>query len=176
MARVVAPSELRAGRLVRSARLSFGALILAAGTAVLPASTAQAASAAAISQPQAGQSINDFYAARGGQPLWLREDGSSGEAANLLLTYLRTADADGLNAANYPLPQLENALRGAWGGSSSKARKADMLLSQAFFAYVRDLKMLPATGMIWTYCLPLSPSPIQPEALNSFSTSSGAVN
>ena len=90
MARVTAPSELRAGRLVRSARLSFGALVLAAGITASPMSAAQAETPRSLSQSQAGQSIGDFYAARGGRPLWLREDGSSGEAANILLNYLRT--------------------------------------------------------------------------------------
>jgi len=132
---------------VRSARLSFGALILAAAS---PMPAAEAATApVAVSQAQAGQSIEDFYAARDGRPLWLSEDGSSGESANLLMNYLRTADADGLSVSDYPLPQLEKALRSAWGGSRSKVGKADRLLSQAFVAYVRDLKSIPASGMIW---------------------------
>jgi len=146
VARVFAPCELRAGRFVRSARLSFGTLILAAAS---PMPAAEAATApVAVSQAQAGQSIEDFYAARDGRPLWLSEDGSSGESANLLMNYLRTADADGLSVSDYPLPQLEKALRSAWGGSGSKVVKADRLLSQAFVAYVRDLKSVPSSGMI----------------------------
>ena len=129
----------------------------------MPASMAQAATTTELSRPQSAQSISDFYAARGGRPLWLREDGSSGEAANILLNYLRTADADGLNASSYPLPQLEKALRSAWGGSRSRTFKADLLLSQAFVAYVSDLKALPASGMIWVdpELQPRAPAPRQ---------------
>jgi len=145
---------------VRSACLSLGALFVAANAAV-PASAAT--NAAVLAQPSAGQSVADFYAARGGRPLWLREDGSSGEAANLLVGYLRTADTDGLDPANYPTGPLEQALRSAWGGSRSKVRKADLLLSQAFVAYVRDLKAQPVTGMIWVdpELKPRAPAPRQ---------------
>ena len=140
--------DLRAGRLVRSARLSLYALALAAGMAVLPAPPAAAATAAAESAAlQGGQSIADFYAARDGRPLWLGD--GAGETSALLLDFLRTADADGLDPDAYRSPQLDQLLRAAWGGKPAAVRKADMLLSQLFVAYVRDLKRLPATGMIW---------------------------
>jgi murein L,D-transpeptidase YcbB/YkuD len=144
-ARVFALNDLRAGRLVRPARLSLCSLILAASAAVLPVSPATAATPPGIAASPRGQSIADFYSARGGQPLWLRDGVDSAR----LLDYLRTADADGLDPGKYQSPQLAKALQGAWGGSPAKVRKADMLLSQAFVAYVRDLKLRNASGMIW---------------------------
>jgi hypothetical protein len=45
-----------------------------------------------------------------------------------------------LQPDDYQNPQLAKALGAALGGPAAKVRKADMLLSQAFVAYVRDLK------------------------------------
>src|SRR5215203_312983 len=127
--RGIAPHHMRAGRLVRPARFSLCAAALAAAAALLPAPEAAAArSTSELEQPLGGQSTADFYAARDGQPLWLGEDGSAGGSATLLLNYLRTADADGLDPGHYPISQLENALRSAWGGSPARLRQADRLL------------------------------------------------
>ena len=143
-ARVFALDDLRAGRLVRPARISLCAMILAA-SAILPIASATAAKPPIAALSQDGQSASAFYAARGGQPLWLRD----GVDTARLLDYFRTADADGLNPDDYQNPQLAKALGAAWGGSAAKVRKADMLLSQAFVAYVRDLKRSNAAGIIW---------------------------
>jgi murein L,D-transpeptidase YcbB/YkuD len=136
---------MRAGRLVRPARLSLCGMVLAASAVILPIAPAEAARPATIEASQSGQSIADFYAARGGQPLWLRD----GVDTARLLDYFRTADADGLNPGTYQSPQLAKALQAAWGGSPAKVRKADLALSQAFVAYVRDLKRGGNAGMIW---------------------------
>ncbi len=148
-ARVTAPNDLRAGRLVRPARFSLCAAALIVATAVVPAPQAQAATAAGLAQPLGGESIADFYAARGGRPLWLGEGGTAGDAAALLLDYLRTADADGLDPAAYRTEQLAKAISAAWGGAPAQVRKADMMLSQAFVAYVRDLKRTPKVSIVW---------------------------
>ena len=78
-----------------------------------------------------------------------------------LLEYLRTADADGLDPGNYRIEQLAKAIGSAWGGSPDKVMKADMMLSEAFVAYVRDLKRTPAASMIWVdpELKPRAPSP-----------------
>jgi murein L,D-transpeptidase YcbB/YkuD len=142
--RATASNHSRAGRLVRSARFSLCAAALAVAAAILPASHAEAAVAFEAASPS-GESIGDFYAGRNGQPLWLRD----GADPTKLLDYLRTADADGLDPADYPVEQLANAIGSAWGGSPSRVIKADMMLSEAFVAYVRDLKSAPAGNMIW---------------------------
>ena len=150
--RVTESNDLRAGRLVRSARLFLCVLALEATAFIAPASpaAAQGASSAFLSAAPFGQqTIADFYAARGGRPLWLRDGGSAGVEPMILLDYLRTAEADGLNPDNYPVAQLARAIRSARGGSPSAVRKADMMLSQAFVAYVRDLKRTPQAGIVW---------------------------
>ena len=151
-------NDLRAGRSKRPARFSLCAAVLAGAAAILPISPAEpATNATELSAPLEGQSIAEFYAARDGRPLWLRD----GVDPSRLLDYLRTADADGLDPRNYRVDQLGEALAAAWGGSPAKVRKADMLLSQAFVAYVRDLKRLPANSMIWVdpELKPQAPSP-----------------
>ncbi len=155
-------NKLRAGRLVRSARISLVGLALATAT-ILPGSRAEAATAPAnLQAPFGGQSIADFYAARRGEPLWLRWDGSAGAEPMLLLEHLRTADADGLDPGRYRLEMLAEAIRRAtWGGSRESIHHADQLLSEAFVAYVSDLKRQPAGGIHWvdSDLRPAAPSP-----------------
>jgi murein L,D-transpeptidase YcbB/YkuD len=145
--RVIALNVKRAGCLGRPARLALCAAALAMAPATVPAFHAQAATASEATAGLDGQSIIDFYAARGGRPLWLQSRGGAGVEAMILLDYLRTAEADGLNPGNYRVTQLAEAIRSA--RSPSQVRKADMLLSQAFVAYVRNLKRTPAGGMLW---------------------------
>jgi murein L,D-transpeptidase YcbB/YkuD len=158
--RVKAPNDLRAGRLVRLARFSLFAAALAATAVGLPAKPADAAIAVDAAASSSGQSIEDFYDARGGQPLWLR----NGVDPARLLDYLRTADADGLDPGNYRVEEVAEALGDAWGGSPDRVRLADRLLSQAFVAYVRDLKRPPAASMIWVDP-DLKPKPPSPRAI-----------
>ena len=157
-ARVFALNEMRAGRLVRPARFSMWIAFLAAAAAVLPAAQAEAASTYEAAESLGGESINHFYAERDGQPLWLQGDG---EAADLLIGYLRSAGADGLDPGKYRIAQLEKAVRSARKGSPAALRKADMMLSQAFVAYVRDLKRTPPVGIVWVdpELKPRAPSP-----------------
>lgn len=156
----------RAGRLVRPARFSLCALALAAAAAMLPAARAEAAAATAeLTAPFGGQSIADFYAARGGAPLWLRWDGSNGAELTILLDYLRTAEADGLDPGRYRVELLSDALRrAAWGGSPESILEADHLLSEAFVAYLSDLKRKPPEGIHWVDSS-LRPAPPNPRAL-----------
>ena len=158
--RIIALNDLRAGRLVRPARLFLCAAFL--GTAaILPSAEAQAQFA--YSAPVIGQAVSDFYAGRGGRPLWLDDAGSAGQSATILMDYLRSADVDGLDPNRYPLAQLTYALRAAWGGSPDSVQAADMLLSEAFVHYVADLKGTPAVNIVWVdpELKPRAPSPRQ---------------
>lgn len=123
-------SVSRAGRLVRPARLLL-ALGAAAALGATPAA-ARPRPAPVVAQPASGQSVDDFYAARGGRPLWLAP-GNEG-SAEALLDLIRTARADGLDPATYNLRDLERAF---W---KSDRRAQEVLLSRAFGAYVRDLR------------------------------------
>lgn len=158
--RVTASNSMRAGRLVRPARLSLCVAGLAAISATVPAQAADfPIAAAALAQPLGGQSVADFYAARDHRPLWLQD--GNGAAATALLDLLRTADADGLDPTHYPIGELSRALRSSWGGSPAQVRKADRMLSEAFVAYVRDLKRTPQVPIVWVdpALKPKAPSP-----------------
>lgn len=140
----------RAGRLVRPARLSL-ALALPAAFAV-PA--AAATRPAPVAPAATGQSVDDFYAARGGRPLWLTPENQG--AAEALLDLLRSARADGLDPATYHVAELE---RGFW---RRDARAQEVLLSRAFGAYVRDLKFRAndlGTVFVDPALRPAAPSP-----------------
>ncbi len=163
--RTIAPNDSRAGRLVRPARLSLCAAALIAAAPTLPVSAAPPVSSAAVAvQPFGGQSLSDFYAARDGRPLWLHEDGAAGVEAMILIDLLSSAEADGLDPDRYRPRVLARAIRSARGRSPGEIRRADVLLSQAFVAYVRDLKRTPPVGMIWVDP-ELKPKPPTPRAL-----------
>jgi murein L,D-transpeptidase YcbB/YkuD len=137
---------------------------------LLPTATALAligatpVAAAAPAQPQPAvvhQSVADFYRARGNAPLWLAPN--SGDAAEQLLSLLKTADIDGLDPAHYHVDALQQALDAARGGRRKRVQEADEQLSAAFVAYVDDLRQDPGVGI--TYVDPsLKPTPPTPLA------------
>jgi murein L,D-transpeptidase YcbB/YkuD len=154
----VSEAVQRAGRRVRPARFfaGSGAVLTAAALAMAPASAPAApavsvsSAAAALAAPPGateGQSVADFYAARRGQPLWFAAGNE--QAASDLLMLLNTAALDGLNPKRYRTRDLQRAMRSAWGGNPAARQRAEMLLSQAFATYVRDLRQPPDVGMIY---------------------------
>ncbi|MGZ2412996.1 L,D-transpeptidase YcbB [Sphingomonas sp. F9_3S_D5_B_2] len=145
---------------------SIGGVAAALGLAAAPLSSAQAAPAPAPAQVQAAAAVPtrlstfDFYRARGGAPLWLAP--SAGTAAQDLLALLKSADVDGLNPDRYGIAVLEQALAAARGSNSKAAQRADIMLSQAFTAYVGDLRHDPGVGITYVdpQLLPTPPSPM----------------
>ena len=135
-------------------------LVLAAA----PLSHAQAAApargkaVAAKPAPAPRISVADFYRDRQGAPLWLSK--SSGDAAQQLFLMLSNARLDGLDPQNYRVTAVEEALSKAWGGDKQAVLRADQLLSEAFVAYVRDLRRDPG-GIIYVDAelKPAAPSP-----------------
>ena len=158
--RFTASNQQRAGRFMRPARFSLCAAALAVAAVGLPAEPAGAVAQFQTASTLGGPSIEEFYVARGGQPLWLRD----GVDPTRLLDYLRTAEADGLDPSDYRVEELARAMGAAWGGSPAMVERADFMLSQAFVAYVRDLKRAPAASMIWVDP-ELKPAPPSPRAL-----------
>lgn len=145
IARHLALIDRRVGRFIRPARLLFCvALTLAA---VYP--QAASASAATIVNPaERGETLEHFYAARNYRPLWF---GSFGEpdAALHLIDVLRSARVDGLDPNQYLSRDLDRAVRAVQAGNPENLVRADRILSQAFLAYVRDLRRTPKIEMIW---------------------------
>lgn len=127
---------------VRTFSVMLGAAALIAAAPILATSPAQAAT---IAVPQ-GQSVQDFYTVRQDKPLWF-EGNQPTSAAQALLALLSTSAADGIDPAKYKVDDLRKAIRHASGGDSRSVRKADLLLSEAFADYARDLKNPPVTGL-----------------------------
>lgn len=158
----VASNDRRVGRLCRPARLSLWlALTLCAA---LPATARTVAPAGPPSTVITGETIDNFYAARGGRPLWFGPSESSGAAAQSLFNLIRDARADGLDPENYAPSELERALRAAWSSNPQTVRRADRLLSEMFVAYARDMRRNPAIDMIWVDPQ-LRPSAVSPRQL-----------
>src|SRR4051794_12746849 len=80
--------------------LKAGGAALGIALAAAPLSSAFAAAGPApVAQGTVGQSVDDFYRARSGAPLWLAP--ASGDAAEQLLSLLGTASLDRLDPDKY---------------------------------------------------------------------------
>ena len=129
--------------------------------AVLP-QTASAAAAPALAAPAVrGETLDNFYAGRSYRPLWFGNFGGSDEAPFLLIDLLRSARVDGPDPDRYRSRNLDRAVRAARSGNPDDIVRADWMLSQAFVAYVSDLKRPPKIEMIWVdaQLRPSAPSP-----------------
>ncbi len=94
-----------------------------------------------------GAGIAEFYRARGNRPLWLAPQ--SAGSAQLMLGLLNSASVDGLNPARYQVRRLANALRAAQRGDPRAVHRAELLLSEAFVNYARDLRRSPNSGIVY---------------------------
>jgi L,D-transpeptidase YcbB len=92
------------------------------------------------------KSVSDFYKARDKRPLWLSQQGRQ---AALLIEMLDNAEFDGLRPDKYRPDALRNAVSAAQSGNAKAVRRADVMLSQAFVDYVRDLRQAADIGTIY---------------------------
>ena len=140
--------EVRTGpqRPVRTLSIFAGALAafaLGAGNV----SPAIAAPNAAVPLTVAGaKGVSEFYKSRDKRPLWLSQQGRQ---AALLIAMLDNAELDGLNPDDYRTDELRDAISAARSGSSKAVRRADIMLSEAFVDYVRDLRQPADVGTIF---------------------------
>ena len=104
------------------------------------------------------KSVSDIYKARDKRPLWLSQQGRQ---AALLIDMLENAELDGLQPGKYRTDALRSALRAAQSGNPKAVRRADMMLSEAFVDYVRDLRQPIDVGTIYVdrELRPSAPSP-----------------
>jgi murein L,D-transpeptidase YcbB/YkuD len=152
-----------------AAALIFGAAALLAPVSAV-AQTAPAIGVAAVARPQTGQSVADFYRARKGAPLWLTP--TAGDAAEQLVSLLNSASIDGLNPPRYNVAALQAELATARARNKRKdVERTDEALSEAFAAYVGDLRTDPGVGITWVD-QQLRPTP--PSALASLLQASAA--
>ncbi|HEU4705423.1 MAG TPA: L,D-transpeptidase family protein [Sphingomicrobium sp.] len=123
-------------------------MLAAAPLPAFAATPATLAGAAQLSASQdSGAGVADFYRARGGRPLWLAPQ--SGAAAQLMLGLINSAAADGLNPNRYQVRRIAGALRAARRGDPRSVGRAEMMLSQAFVNYARDLRRPPNIGIVY---------------------------
>jgi len=136
-------------------------MTLAAGAAILTAvPTAAAATAPSAQAAVAGQSVDDFYRSRNNYPLWLAPN--AGDAAQQLLNLLSSANLDGLDSSRYRVAELQAAIEAAKRDKRKRVTGADRMLSEAFAAYVADLKQGPDAGITFVDAglRPTRPTPL----------------
>lgn len=137
------------------------AFIAAAPIALVPATPAYAA-VAKVAQGY-GLGTADFYRARDDRPLWFA-GGQAGLQVQTLLSLLDTARVDGLDPGKYGVGELRRLVAKAAAGGSGDVRKADRALSEAFVAYVRDLRRPGNLGIDYVDA-DLRPTPPTPRAI-----------
>jgi len=74
---------------------------------------------------------------------------NSGYAAQAFVDLLKNAKTDGLDPERYGLDTLQKELADAASGKRKAVGRADIVFSQAFAAYVRDLRQQPDIGIIY---------------------------
>jgi len=101
--------------------------------------------------------IAAFYSGRGQRALWTDSD-----AGRRLLASLARSASDGFDPANYRVAEIASALD---AGDPQALARADLLLSEAFVRYARDLRT-PAAAAQPVYAEPgLAPEPPAARAL-----------
>ena len=130
--------------------LGFAALALLASCEQASAPVVPRAQAAAPAEPVLlPPEIADFYRARGSRPLWATSAGLKPEALSLARTISAAAD-HGLDPERYGAADIARAVEAAKSGDPRALARADLLLSRAFPAFVRDLKVPAAEdGIVW---------------------------
>lgn len=119
--------------------------LAACGSEPAPAPPAAPGKAAVAGPPvRVPAEIAHFYRARANRPLWVTRDGPRPEALRLAGRIARAAD-DGLDPKRYGAADLAAALEVASSGGAAARARAELLLSRAYPAFVRDLKV-PAGG------------------------------
>ena len=155
--------DVRTGpkRPVRTFSIFAGAAAFALAATGVPAPARAASDASAPLAVAGAKSVSDFYKSRDKRPLWLSQQGRQ---AALLIDMLESAQLDGLQPDKYRPDALRSAVSAAQSGSTKAVRRADMMLSEAFVDYVRDLRQPADVGTIYVD-RELRPSAPSPEAI-----------
>lgn len=104
--------------------------------------------AIAIQRSATDRELAAFYAARNYRPLWVR-GGALGREADLLLGLLETAHADGRDPGRYRRLGVREAIEAARRGDADALGLAEVVLSKAFAAYVRDVRRPAEIGVVY---------------------------
>lgn len=100
-----------------------------------------------------------YFGQRDAGEAWV-ESGRASPKAWELLTLLRQAEADGLDQSRYSVSEIEREL--ARSGDAGALRRADRLLSDAYAAYSRDLRVPRAATDVTYVDAELAPAAVKP--------------
>ncbi|MBV9529122.1 L,D-transpeptidase family protein [Sphingomonas sp.] len=159
------------------AALTIAAAPLSSASATPAAAAPLSAAAVTAARPSSAPAsvaplnIYDFYRTRAGAPLWLSS--TAGDSAQQLIGLLKSADLDGLNPDRYGVAALETAVADSHSADPKAVQRADVMLSQAFVAYVDDLRQDPGVGVTYVDA-PLRPAP--PSAMTLLSEAASAAS
>jgi murein L,D-transpeptidase YcbB/YkuD len=128
-----------------------------------PAASVVKASRASLQPVRVSSEIAAFYRERGARPLWVDRRGPRPEALRLAAEIAGAAD-HGLDPERYDSAGLQAALDAAKSGDPAARARADLLLSRAFAAFVRDLR-IPVRGRNSVTWVDGELAPQPPEAL-----------
>ena len=138
-----------------------GAALLGLSAPASAATSPELPGAAVQLSPATAQAVADFYARRGGNPLWLH-GGTDSSAVRELIGVLDRAPLDGFSGGPAVAVQAQALLARAQTGDRSALNAADRLLSAAWVSYVQMLER-PPSGMIYadSWAAPRRDSPLQ---------------
>lgn len=120
--------------------------LLAFGPVMPPVAIAATATQGLPSQIKSASSgkFKKFYKARNFLPIWTRK-GTVGPEADAFIALLRSSHKDGLDPSDYDPDALKQAVTLARSVAPNMLGKAELKLSRAFYAYVRDIRV-PRAG------------------------------
>jgi murein L,D-transpeptidase YcbB/YkuD len=115
--------------------------LAACGESSAPVEPAASRTAAVALQPvRVPAEIAAFYRERGSRPLWVNRLGPRPEALRLATEIARAAD-HGLDPGRYGAAEIAAALGAAKSGDPAASARAELLLSRAYPAFLRDLRV-----------------------------------
>jgi murein L,D-transpeptidase YcbB/YkuD len=153
--------------MAKTLKVLTGAALAAAPIAAVPLLLAPSPALAARHSDNSSAEVAAFYRSRGGAPLWFSP--KSGDAAQQLLMLLSTARADNLNPNRYNVKGVARAIDAARRGD---IQRSELVLSQAFVAFARDVRHDPG-GVIYVDS-ELKPTP--PSAMALLGQAAAAPN
>src|SRR5262249_51020561 len=87
-----------------------------------------------IIERKSKQAVDAFYAARSYAPLWL-DDGNANERAKAVAKFLPNVGVEGLDPADYPLPEIKD------GGDAAALAEAELKYTETVLTYARHAQI-----------------------------------
>ncbi|MEO6387650.1 MAG: L,D-transpeptidase family protein [Croceibacterium sp.] len=122
-------------------------------------------------EDRVSKDLRPFYAARQFQPIWLNQLGRPSGAASLLMHQIGSSQFDGLDPKELRFDRVAKLVDKARRGDLDDIAKAEVALSGAYANYVRAMRSVHGSEMIYeTQAL----APVIPTVESALSTAAGA--